>query len=88
MKKVIKILIIAALVLYGIGAFISQQKVLNSYAAEKQQLNNQINEANIDQEELNQKLNSINSTEYIEDTARTKLDMYLPNERVYIDITK
>ena len=62
MKKVIKILIIAALVLYGIGAFISQQKVLNSYAAEKQQLNNQINEANIDQEELNQKLNSINST--------------------------
>ena len=29
-----------------------------------------------------------NSNEYIEQIAREKLDMYLPNERVYIDIGK
>ena len=29
-----------------------------------------------------------NKKEYIEEVAREKLDMYLPNERVYIDISK
>ena len=31
---------------------------------------------------------NINSKEYIEEVARGKLDMYLPNEKVYIDISK
>ena len=31
---------------------------------------------------------NINSPEYIEEIAREKLNMYLPNERVYIDIGK
>ena len=31
---------------------------------------------------------NINSKEYIEEVAREKLDMYLPNEKVYIDISK
>ena len=34
------------------------------------------------------KKKNINSEEYIEEVAREKLDMYLPNERVYIDISK
>ena len=37
--------------------------------------------------ELKTVKNNINSTEYIENMAREKLGMYLPNERVYIDIT-
>ena len=36
---------------------------------------------------LKQRAN-INSKEYIEEVAREKLDMYLPNEKVYIDINK
>ena len=39
-------------------------------------------------EELTELKNNINSPEYIEEIAREKLDMYLPNERVYIDISK
>ena len=35
-----------------------------------------------------EKKENLNSTEYIEDVARNKLGMYLPNERVYIDISK
>ena len=31
---------------------------------------------------------NINSDEYIEQIAREKLEMYYPNERVYIDIEK
>ena len=39
------------------------------------------------QESLNNKKANINSKEYIEEVAREKLDMYLPNEKVYIDKT-
>ena len=31
---------------------------------------------------------NINSLEYIEKIAREKLDMYLPNEKVYIDVAQ
>lgn len=88
MKRILKRLIIIALIIYCGCIFVSQQKMLNSYAAEKKQYNNQIKEASKEQEKLNDKLNNVNSSNYIEDVARTKLDMYLPNERVYIDITK
>ena len=37
---------------------------------------------------LNETLDNLNSTEYSEDIARNKLDMYLPNEKVYIDVNK
>lgn len=76
------------LIIYAIYLLASQQKMLNTYAAEKKEYANQIKEANEEQEQLNKELEGLNSTEYIEEIARDKLDMYLPNERVYIDITK
>ena len=88
MNKLIKRLILIAIAVYALITFISQQRLLNTYAAEKNQYANQINAANQEQNDLNTTLNSLNSTEYIEDIARNKLDMYLPNEKVYIDITK
>ena len=47
----------------------------------------QINKQLAYQESLTAKKDNINSKEYIEEVAREKLDMYLPNERVYIDKT-
>ena len=88
MNKLIKRLILIAIAVYALITFISQQRLLNTYAAEKNQYANQINAAKQEQTDLNTTLNSLNSTEYIEDIARNKLDMYLPNEKVYIDITK
>ncbi len=88
MKKVFKRIILIIIAIYGICIFISQQKMLNTYATEKGQYSNQIQEAKSKQEELNTTLDSLNSTNYIEEIARDKLGMYLPNERVYIDITK
>ena len=42
----------------------------------------------ISNSELLEKKQNIDSTEFIEEIARDKLGMYLPNERVYIDISK
>lgn len=88
MKKIIKHIIFILIAIYAICTFISQQKLLNSYAAESKQYSNQIDNAKETQNELNDTLQNLNSTNYIEEIARDKLDMYLPNERVYIDITK
>ncbi len=87
MKKLgilFKKLILVFIVVYAIITFLNQQKILNSYAANSKDLDCQIEEANERQEELNKKKDNVNSNEYIEEMARDKLDMYLPNERVYI----
>ena len=35
--------------------------------------------------DLNQQKDNVNSLDFIEEMAREKLDMYHPNERVYVD---
>ena len=77
-----------AFAIYVVYTLVSQQKLLNAYAKEDKDYRNQIEQANEMKEELSETLQSLNSTEYIEQIARDKLDMYLPNEKVYIDITK
>ena len=84
LKKIIIIVFIA----YFIYTLLSQQKVLNTYAQEKQNFNKEIDVAKDEQEELKEMKENINSDEYIEQIARDKLDMYYPNERVYIDVEK
>ena len=68
--------------------FVSQQKMLNSYNAEIKNFDTQIAEAKETNESLTEMKENVNSPEYIEQVAREKLGMYLPNERVYIDIGK
>ena len=88
MKTFVKRLIFLALVLYAVYTLITQQKLLNTYAKEGEEYSNQIEQANEVNQELTDTLQSLNSTEYIEEIARDVLDMYLPNERVYIDMSK
>ena len=87
-KKVYKKLFILIFTIYVIYTFIMQQQTLNAYQAETEKYNSEIEKAQEEQEKLNATKNNINSNEYIEQIAREKLDMYLPNERVYIDIGK
>lgn len=82
-----KILLLLALG-YTISILISQQKMLNSYNSEIKILETKIAKEEDTKESLNQVKGNIDSTEYIEQIAREKLGMYLPNERVYIDIGK
>ena len=84
-NKLIKRLVFIAILIYAVITFINQQKILNNYSEQKKNLNSQIAEASDYQKKLNEEKDNVNSSEYIESIAREKLDMYLPNERVYVD---
>lgn len=84
-KKLIKRLVIICIIIYAVVTFCNQQKILNTYAANDAELEKKLAKAQEYQEELKQIKENVNSKEYIEETAREKLDMYLPNERVYIN---
>ena len=81
----LKKIIFIAILIYAIITFINQQKILNTYSEQEKSLNTQIAEATEYQNKLNEEKDNVNSPEYIEAIAREKLDMYLPNERVYVD---
>ena len=87
-KKLIKKIILIALAIYIVGIFISQQKTLNAYSKEIKNYENQIENEQESQQSLEEMKENVNSPEYIEKIAREKLGMYLPNEKVYIHITK
>lgn len=90
MKKTnfIKKSIFVFIVCYAIITFFKQQKILNNYKLQSKNLDAQIAIATEKQAKLNEEKNNVNSEEYIEAIAREKLDMYLPNERVYVDNEK
>ena len=83
--NLLKKIIFIAILIYAIITVIKQQKILNTYAVQSANLDTQIAEAKEIQQQLNQEKENVNSSEYIEGVAREKLDMYLPNERVYVD---
>jgi len=87
-KKIYKKIFIIGIAIYLVYIFANQQKVLNSYKTAEQYYIEQIEAKVAYKESLYSKKNNINSQEYIEEAAREKLDMYLPNERVYIDTSK
>ena len=82
-KKFCKIAILLILV-YTVTVSINQQSKLNKYNSQKTYYASQISTLLEEQEELKEKKANINSPEFIEEQAREKLDMYYPNERVYI----
>ena len=90
MKKKLKFsrIIIIGIIIYVLYALISRQQVLSAYKKEEQNYLNLIAQEQQRNTELLEVKNNVNSTEFIEEIARDKLGMYLPNERVYIDISK
>lgn len=87
-KKLVKKFLILCVLLYVSITFINQQKSLNAYSNEQILLKEKIEEQEEYQKSLLATKENISSPEYIEQLAREKLDMYLPNERVYIDISQ
>lgn len=88
MKKIYRNIIIIAFSIYFVVTIISQQKTLSQYKSEAATFTKQLETAQETNDELNKTKEKLNSTEYIEEMARKKLGMYLPNERVYIDMQK
>ena len=60
--------------------------LLNTYKDNIASVEEEIEEANEKKASLVSLKENANSLEYIEKIAREKLDMYMPNEKVYIDI--
>ena len=87
MRKLKNIAVIA-FIIYAMTTFINQEKVLSSYKKQEIEVANQIEEAKEYQEELNINKENANSLEYIEKVAREKLNMYYPNEKIYVDNSK
>ena len=84
-KKILRNLLIIAIIIYIAFVFINQQKTLNQYSKNTEELNQQIASEKATNEELNQQKDNVNSLDFIEEMAREKLDMYYPNEKVYMD---
>lgn len=84
-KKIYKKILILGISIYVIFTFINQQKSLNLYSKNCEQLSQKIEEEKEIKEELAKRKEDVNSLEFIEQMAREKLDMYYPNERVYVD---
>ncbi len=84
-KKIYKRLLIFAVAIYVIFTLINQQKALNQYSKNSEELSTQIEEEKQYNQELSKKKDDVNSLDFIEQMAREKLGMYYPNERVYID---
>ncbi len=84
-KNIYKKLLLLAVAIYVVFTLVNQQKTLNQYAKDSSELTAQIEEQKEYKEELAKKKDNVTSLDYIEQTAREKLDMYYPNERVYVD---
>ncbi len=84
-KGFLKWIFVVVVLIYAVCTFIAQQKTLNQYEKNTKELASQIEEQKEYQEVLAKRKEDVTSEEYIEDIAREKLDMYLPNEKVYMD---
>lgn len=88
MKKLFMTIILIIVLSYGLYVYISQEKILNNYNSEIKEYNEKIESAQIKKNELEKTMQDLNSVNLIEETAREKLDMYLPDEKVFIDAEK
>ena len=87
-RKLYKYILIMLIIGYIAVIFIHQQQTLNAYKVATEYNEQQLEEEKEYQQSLIAMQENINSTEYIEQIARDKLYMYLPNEKVYIDRSK
>ncbi len=84
-KKIYSIILFVVIGIYAIITLVNQQQTLNQYNQENKDLTAKIQEQKTKNEQLAKKKEDVDSLEFIEQMAREKLDMYYPNERVYID---
>ncbi len=84
-SKIIPICLVAILTYFAYLA-IGQQKIINLKDAEYDKIEAKIAEETRMNDDLKKEKDNIDSDEYIEKTAREKLNMVKKNERVYVDI--
>jgi cell division protein FtsB len=84
--KIFKMLFAAFLILYTSCIFINQSKEYKKYCKLKDSYIEQVNLAKAKTEEYKAYTEYVKSDKYIEQIAREKLGMILPEEKIYIEI--
>ena len=81
-------IVLLIVIVYAFFSIIDIQEKISRYNKDITYYNSQKEELNNKKEELLATQENVNSEEYIEEIARKQLDMYLPNETVYVEIGK
>ena len=87
-KKLGIFLLFLLLLVYTTYTFVSQHIKLSQREKIATEVLEEINNANLEQEQLEKELENANSPEYLEKMAREKLGLVKPNERVFVDVTR
>lgn len=69
---------------FSVNKTIQIEKNISRLKEEHRMYQEQLEESKRDKEDIKNQLNKSTNPEYIEDVARNKLDMFLPNETVYV----
>ncbi|MBR3280714.1 MAG: septum formation initiator family protein [Clostridia bacterium] len=85
LKRLLKTIIVIAVLLYSGIVLAKQEMSFQKYDNELKNYNTMISEEEIKHEQLISAKNRITTKEYIEEVAREKLGLVMPNEIVFID---
>ena len=81
---IIYLIIFAFVVAVSINAIINQESKKQEIKMKISQYEDELEKLKSEKEELIEQKEKINTDKYIENVARNKLDMFLPNEKVYV----
>lgn len=81
-------IILVAFVVYFAYTFIAQQFSINEYNVKIAGIQAKIDSENDRVEEINTLKTKTNTTEFMEDIARSELGLIKPYEKVFIDVNK
>ena len=81
---IIYLIIFAFVVAVSINAIINQESKKQEIKMQISQYEEELKKLKSEKDELIEQKENINTDKYIENVARNKLDMFLPNEKVYV----
>lgn len=84
-SKLLKSILITAVLMYTGLTLFKQEAAFNKYDSEIEKYERLIEEEQLKNEQLVSTREKISSREYIEEIAREKLGLVMPNEIVFVD---
>lgn len=81
---IIYLIIFAFVIAVSINAIINQESKKQEIKMQISQYEEELEKLRAEKEELIEQKEKTNTDKYIENVARNKLDMFLPNEKVYV----
>ena len=84
-SKLLKTITITAVLMYACLTMFKQEAAFNKYENEIEKYERLIEQEELKNEQLQNTKEKISSREYIEDIAREKLGLVMPNEIVFVD---